>query len=75
MILDAYVNTLFPQEKKKSNFIYLISSSIPVFFLQIWFIEIWIILLMHYMGISILVCMSFSCPDVTDKQKEMHILW
>lgn len=43
MILDAYVNTLFPQEKQKSNFIYLISSSIPVFFLQIWFIEIWIV--------------------------------
>lgn len=73
MILDAYVNTLFPQEKQKiklylSHFLFNSCFFFSKFDLSKYE------LLMHYMGISILVCMSFSCPDVTDKQKEMHIL-
>lgn len=74
MILDAYVNTLFPQEKQKNQTLFISFPLQFLFFFSKFDLSKYE-LLMHYMGISILVCMSFSCPDVTDKQKEMHILW
>lgn len=74
MILDAYICKHFISSGKTKNQTLFISFPLQFLFFFSKFDLSKYELLMHYMGISILVCMSFSCPDVTDKQKEMHIL-